>query len=111
MINPLLNLSAVAAAQEGGLGALLPTLILPIGMLAVLYFLMIRPQRKQEKAQKEQRSKLVVGDAVITIGGMVGKIVNIKDDDITIATSVANTLVTYKREAINNVIKPKTDEA
>ncbi len=100
---------AADPAAGGSLASLLPTLALPVGMLAILYFLMIRPQKKQEKIQKEQRSKLTVGDNVVTIGGMVGKVVNIKDDDITIASSVANTLITFKREAINTVGKAKTD--
>lgn len=111
LISALPLIVAEAAPAGTGLASLLPTLALPLGMLAILYFLMIRPQKKQEKVQKEQRSKLAVGDNIITIGGMIGKVVNIKDDDITIATSVANTLVTYKREAINSVKKTKTDEA
>lgn len=90
--------------------SLLMTLALPIGMLVLLYFILIRPQRKQEKKQKADRAKISVGDTVVTIGGLTGKVVNIKDDDITIATSVANTLVTYRRDAINSVKKPLSDE-
>ena len=101
-------LAADPAAQPGGGGMLISLLIFPI-MLGVMYFFLIRPQRKQEKKQKEQRSKLTVGDTVVTIGGLTGKVVNIKDDDITIATSVANTLVTFRRDAINSVKKPISD--
>lgn len=103
-------LTVLATADANSLGSLLPTLALPLGMLAILYVLMIRPQKKQEKKQKEQRSKLAVGDMVVTIGGVVGKVVNIKDDDVTIASSVANTLLTFRRDAIN-VVKSKTEEA
>lgn len=101
------SMTAPAAGdQTAGTGGMFLTLLLPIGMLVLMYFILIRPQRKQEKEQKAQRSKLTVGDTVVTIGGMTGKVVNIKDDDITIATSVANTLVTFRRDSINSVKKP-----
>ena len=45
-----------------------------------------------------------VGDQVITIGGLVGKVANIRDDEVTIMTSAANTLVTFKKNAINSVV-------
>lgn len=72
-------------------------------MLAVLYLVMILPQKRAEKKQKLERSQIKVGDQVVTIGGLVGKVVNIKDDDITIATSIAQTMVTFRRDAINVV--------
>lgn len=86
------------------------TLALPIGLIVLMWALMIRPQRKQEKKQQEERKSITVGDTVVTIGGMTGKVVNIKDDDITISTSVAQTLVTYRRDAINSVKKPISDD-
>lgn len=75
-------------------------------MLVVLYLVMILPQKRAEKKQKLERSQIKVGDAVVTIGGLVGKVVNIKDDDITITTSVAQTMVTYRRDAINVIKQP-----
>ncbi|MDI9469723.1 MAG: preprotein translocase subunit YajC [Bacillota bacterium] len=104
-----LMLAADPAAQANPAGMLGSLLIFPL-MLGVMYFFLIRPQRKQEKKQKEQRAKLSVGDQVVTIGGLTGRVVNIKDDDITISTSVANTLVTFRREAINSVQKPVSDD-
>jgi preprotein translocase subunit YajC len=52
---------------------------------------------------------MVVGDNVVTIGGIVGRVVNLKDDEVTISTSVANTLITFKKSSINTVIKPLSD--
>jgi preprotein translocase subunit YajC len=85
----------------------------PIGMIVsmalifgLMWLLMIRPQRKKEKKLKEQINSMIVGDTVVTIGGLVGRVVNIKDDEVTISTSVANTLVTFKKSAINTVVKP-----
>ena len=55
-----------------------------VGMLVLFYFLLIRPQKKREKKVQEMRSSLKVGDKVITIGGIHGKIVKTGEDFITI---------------------------
>ncbi len=97
------------AAEAGGIEAIL-VLVLPLGlMFGLMYLLLIRPQRKKEKKLREQINAMVVGDNVVTIGGISGKIVNIKDDEVTVTTSVANTLVTVKKSAINKVDKPISD--
>jgi preprotein translocase YajC subunit len=54
-------------------------------IFVVMYMLMIRPQKKREKAVNEMRNALKVGDEIVTIGGIKGKIVNTKDDFVTIA--------------------------
>lgn len=74
-------------------------------MFVVFYIVLIRPQRKKDKELKEQLGTLAVGDRVVTIGGLVGFVANIKDDQITISTSAANTLVTYTKAAIQTVVK------
>lgn len=74
-------------------------------MFVVFYFILIRPQRKKDKELKEQMSKLQVGDKVVTIGGLVGFVANVKGDEVTISTSAANTLVTFTKSAIQNVVK------
>ena len=74
-------------------------------MFVVFYFILIRPQRKKDKELKEQMCKLAVGDRVVTIGGLVGFVANIKDDQVTISTSAANTLVTFTKSAIQSVVK------
>lgn len=88
----------------------LMTFGLPILMLGGLYFLMIRPQRKEQKKRQQDRAAMKVGDNVVTIGGIVGRIVNLKDNDVTISTSVANTMMTFRKEAIDQVIKPVSDD-
>lgn len=61
--------------------------ILPLVlMFVVLYFLIIRPQRKKEKADAAMREKLEVGDEVVTAGGIVGIIFSIKDDTVVVET-------------------------
>ena len=76
-----------------------------IVMFVVFYFILIRPQRKRDKELKKEMENLAVGDKVVTIGGLVGFVANIKDDEITISTSVANTLITFKKSAISTVVK------
>lgn len=81
---------------------------LMIGLLVVvfgfMYFFTIRPQRKRDKDLKAQVAKMTVGDTVVTIGGLVGTIANIQDDNITVTTSVAHTMVTYKKSAISTIL-------
>jgi preprotein translocase subunit YajC len=85
-------------------------MVLPFAaMFGVMWLVLIRPQRKKEKALKALISSMVVGDDCVTIGGILGKVYNIKDDEITITTSAAKTLVTVKKSAIASVIKPISD--
>ena len=104
---------AAAASDTGAgatAGALFSTLGLPILLLVLLYFIMVRPQQKQEKEKQQMQHNLQIGDEVVTIGGICGKIVNIKDDVITIQTSIDNTLLDFKNWAIREVKKQETDE-
>ena len=102
-----LNDTGATADMMGGgevMGSFASFAIL-IVLFIVMYFIMIRPQRKKDKELKEQMSKLAVGDRVVTIGGLVGFVANIKDDQVTISTSAANTLVTFTKSAIQSVVK------
>ena len=96
--------TAEAASQTT---QLIMTGVMVVGLLAIMYFAVIRPQKKREKELKEQLEKLRVGDPVVTIGGIVGRVANIKDDEITISTSLANTLITFQKSAISTVVKPE----
>ena len=73
--------AADAAAGSGSL------LLMMVVMLAVMYFLMIRPESKRKKQAEEMRSSLKKGDQITTIGGIVGKIVQVTDENIVIETS------------------------
>ena len=112
-MNILVLLDAVAGSDPGqvpvGPGNLLMTIVSFGGIFVVMYFLMIRPQRKKDKALKEQMSKMIVGDKVVTIGGITGTIANIKDDEVTISTSVAHTMVTFKKSSISSVQKRESN--
>ena len=73
-----------AAGGALGMGSMLLPLLL---MVALMYFLMIRPESKRKKQAEEMRSSLKKGDQITTIGGIVGKIVQVTDENIVIETS------------------------
>lgn len=83
----------------------LQAFILPIGLLVIFYFFAIRPQRKKEKEIKEMRGSLRVGDEVITIGGIMGKIIKLKDDYVTLEIGSAKTKLDITRWAVGSVVK------
>ncbi|MBN2898837.1 MAG: preprotein translocase subunit YajC [Clostridia bacterium] len=72
-----------------------------IPMFAVFYFLLIRPQQKKAKKLQAMRDNLDVGNKITTIGGIVGKITSIKEDDIDV--NVNGTSLTFKKWAIASV--------
>ena len=69
----------------------------------VFYFVLIRPQKKQEKQANEMRNALQVGDEITTIGGIIGEIVSIKEETITIETSRDRTKIRFLRSAVRSV--------
>lgn len=77
------------------------TSVLPIVLLfVVFYFFLIRPQRKRDKAERDMRSSIEVGDEISTIGGFIGKVVSIKDDVLVIETSADRTKLKLYRWAV-----------
>ena len=101
----ILDATTGTAGTGGEFMGSIASLALLVLMFVVFYFILIRPQKKKDKELKEQMSKLAVGDRVVTIGGLVGFVANIKDDQVTISTSAANTLVTFTKSAIQSVVK------
>ena len=79
---------------------------LMIVMFVVLYFVMTRPQKKQEKMINEMRNNLQVGDEITTIGGLIGKIVSIKDETLVMETSRDGTKIRILRSAVRCVDVP-----
>ena len=81
----------------------LGTIIIIVLFAVIVYFMMIRPQKKQEKETREMRDNLQVGDEITTIGGIIGKIVSIKEETITIETSHDRTKIRFLRSAVRSV--------
>ncbi len=82
-------------------------LILPIGFLVIMYLFLIRPQKKKEKEIKAMRENLNVGDEIITIGGIYGKVLIVKEDKITLEVGSAKTRLELTRWSVGSVIKSK----
>ena len=78
------------------IGAFLPIVL----MFVIFYFFLIRPQRKRDKAEKEMRNSISIGDEISTIGGFIGKVVSIKDDIIVIESSADRTKLKLHRWAV-----------
>ncbi len=78
-------------------------------VIAVMYFILIRPQRKKEKETQKMRSEVQVGDTITTIGGIVGIVVSIKDDTVLVETGADKAKLRFKKWAINEVQKLITE--
>jgi len=83
--------------------------LLPLVFLfVIMYFLMIRPQKKKDKQIQEMRRSLSVGDEIVTIGGICGKIVKTKEDTFIIQVGADKTKFEMMRWAVSSVTKPST---
>ena len=82
-----------------------PQIIMIVALFAIMYFMLIRPQKKKDDEVRRMRDALKVGDDILTIGGIYGKIVRIKDDRITLQVGSDRTRIEGAKWAINNVEK------
>ena len=97
MINLLTN-----GSEAAGFSAFLPILML-VGMFVAMYFLTIRPQKKADKEANEMRNNLQIGDEITTVGGIIGRIVSIKEETCVIETSRDGTKIRILKTAVRNV--------
>ena len=80
-------------------------------MLVLLCFMIYRPQKKQEKKDAAMRSSLEIGDQVTTIGGVIGRVVAIKDDTFVLETGADRVKIRFTKNAISSVEKLNMDNA
>jgi preprotein translocase YajC subunit len=80
-------------------------IIMIVALFAIMYFLLIRPQKKKDDEVRKMRESLKVGDDVLTIGGIYGKVVRIKDDRLTLQVGADRTRMDVAKWAINNIEK------
>ena len=78
-------------------------------LIIVLYFMLIRPQKKRDAEVKAMRESLKTGDEVLTIGGIKGKIVQVKEDYVIIETSGEKSKMEIMKWGINTVVADKKD--
>lgn len=83
--------------------------IMIIAMLAIMYFLTIRPQRKRQKEEQTMRDNIQVGDEITTIGGIMGRVVTVKEDTLIIETGADKNKLKISRWAVstNNTANEK----
>ena len=89
--------------QGGGGGQIIMTIVMVVVVGVFFYFFMIRPQKKQEKEITEMRNSLSVGDEITTIGGIIGKVISIRDETVLIETSHDRTKIRLLKSAISKV--------
>lgn len=82
-------------------GSGMTTIIMLVVMIAVFYFMMIRPENKRKKEAEAMRSALKVGDKITTIGGIMGTVVDVKDDKFVIETSADRVRIEFQKWALS----------
>ena len=113
VIISLLSLAGCAPVEGGAEGTNSMLTMLPMMglMFVVFYFFIIRPENKKKKEQAKMRDELGVGDTITTIGGMVGRIVHMKDELVTFETGEDRVRVQIMKWAIQTPGKDKTNES
>lgn len=99
-------ITLMSSTANGGTASSTSGIIMMVVLIVIMYFMMIRPQKKRQKEEQEMRSSLEIGDEIITIGGIVGKVVTIREQDLVIETGADRTKMKIQRWAVNtNVTK------
>ncbi len=86
------------------------TIIMMVAMVGIFYFMMIRPQNKKKKEEAKMRDALQVGDEILSIGGIIGRVVSIKEESILLETGNNKTTIRLLKSAIATVTPLKLDE-
>lgn len=84
-------------------------IVMLVALFAIMYFLLIRPQKKQEKQVRDMRAALKVGDDIVTIGGICGKIVRVKDNRLTIQVGADKTKFDIEKWAVSRLDEGRKD--
>ena len=76
------------------------SIIMLIAVFGIMYFIMIRPENKRKKAAEEMRNNVALGDEIVTIGGMTGKIVQVTEETVTFETGEDRVRIQIKKWAL-----------
>ena len=88
----------------GGEGDMLSFMMPIILMVLVFYFMIMRPRKNQEKQAQEMRNSMEVGDEIVTVGGILGRVVKVSEDNILIESGSANTKLRITKAAVQTNI-------
>ncbi len=110
----MLSLLSAMAAPEGGAasssGSMMTTFVTFGLIIVIFYFLIIRPQKKRDKETKEMLASVKKGDKVVSIGGIHGTVVVVKDTTIVVKVD-DNTRLEFSRSAISSIVNRKAEPA
>ena len=94
----MLNFLTSTADATGGLTS---TLLMMVIMFGIMYFMLIRPENKRKKEAEEMRASIRNGDQITTIGGIVGTVVNVKENKIVIETGAEQVRIELEKWAVS----------
>jgi preprotein translocase subunit YajC len=106
---PYASLLVLMAPREGG-NTTLVFAVQMVAIVAIFYFLLLRPQRKEADRHKQMLEGLKKGDEVITAGGIIGSVIHAEADRVTIRTA-ESTRIVVERARISRVVSGKTEIA
>ncbi|MBQ8835248.1 MAG: preprotein translocase subunit YajC [Oscillospiraceae bacterium] len=91
--------STGAGTGTAGMGS---SIIMLVAMLAIFYFMLIRPENKRKKEEEAMRNSVKTGDKIVTIGGIIGTVVNVKDEKIVIETGADQVRIELEKWSIGS---------
>jgi preprotein translocase subunit YajC len=91
-----------APSGQGAGGGIAVFMVQIAALIAIFYFMLIRPQRRQQERHRELLASLQRGDRVVTSGGIIGEVVHLKDDEVTIRSAESRLVV--QRSNIANIV-------
>lgn len=98
-----MNFYNVALEAGANSGSMVGSIVMIVAMIAIFYFFIYRPQKKQEKEALAMKNSLEVGDEITTIGGIIGEVVSIKDETCVIETTKEKTKIRILKSAISKI--------
>ena len=98
-----------ASAEMNGVASTMSMLLMLGMMFLIMWLFVFRPQKKQQKKDAEMRNSLEIGDEVTTIGGVIGRVISIKEDTFVMETGSDRTKIRFRRAAIQAVEKLDVD--
>ena len=107
----LSDAAATTTTAANGKGSAIYMIVMLLVMFGAMYFFIIRPQKKKEKEDKKMRENLQVGDEILTIGGIYGRVISIKEDSIVIESKSDHSKMTIARWAMQQNLTVHDDSA
>ena len=95
MVNFLTTTDAAA-------GGMMSTVVMMVAMLGIFYFMLIRPENKRKKEAEQMRSSVRKGDKITTIGGVIGTVVDVKENNVVVETSADQVRIEFAKWAISS---------